>query len=57
MRDILYEIDERDGQLHHVQRIFDWGEYQLDYEFGTELTTVGTPINGIASIHVYINVK
>lgn len=56
MRDILYEVDE-DGRLHHVQRIFDWGEYQLDYEFGTELTVVGTPIHGIASIHVYITVK
>lgn len=56
MRDILHEVDE-DGQLHHVQRIFDWGEYQLDYAFGTTLNAVGMPDDTIYNFWIKIIVE
>ena len=54
MRDILYEVDESDGELYHTQRIFRRGEYQLDYAFGTTLNAVGQPDDTI--YHVWINI-
>lgn len=56
MRDILHEVDE-DGQLHHVQRIFDWGEYELDYIFGSDFTPIDTPQNVICCPGIKIVVE
>ena len=57
MRDILYEVDESDGELHHTQRIFRRGEYQLDYAFGATLNTAGIPVNVLAAPYIKIIVK
>ena len=57
MRDILYEVDESDGELHHTQRIFRRGIYYIDYAFGTELTAADTPINTISKHRICIIVK
>ena len=57
MKDMLTEYDDRDGNWHHIQRIFYRGTYRIDYVFSSDLSNTGILENLIELIHIKIIVK